>query len=73
MNSEERPAQTARTQQRRLRAKGLRPIETWVPDTNAPGFAEEARRQALAIANSPYDEEDQAFVESLAEGDDPTD
>jgi hypothetical protein len=32
-----------------LRAKGLRPVQIWVPDTRAPGFAEEARRQCLAI------------------------
>jgi hypothetical protein len=72
MSSEQRSGQSARAQRRRLRAQGLRPIQTWVPDVNAPGFAEEARRQALAIANSPYDEEDQAFIESLAEEHDST-
>ena len=29
-----------------LRAQGLRPIQIWVPDTRAPGFAEECARQA---------------------------
>ncbi len=33
-----------------LRARGLRPIQVWVPDTRAPGFAEEARRQSLLVA-----------------------
>ncbi|WP_232493668.1 antitoxin MazE family protein [Novosphingobium kaempferiae] len=33
-----------------LRAAGLRPIQIWVPDTRRPGFAEECRRQALAVA-----------------------
>ncbi len=33
-----------------LRAAGLRPVEIWVPDTRQPGFAEECRRQALAVA-----------------------
>ena len=33
-----------------LRALGLRRIEMWVPDTRAPGFAEEARRQSLLVA-----------------------
>ena len=33
-----------------LRARGLRPIQSWVPDTRAPGFAEEARRQSLLVA-----------------------
>ena len=34
-----------------LRAQGLRPIQIWVPDTRAPGFADECARQA-AIADS---------------------
>jgi hypothetical protein len=72
MSSEERPAQTARTHQRRLRAKGLRPILIWVPDVTAPGYAGEALRKALTIASSPYDKEDQAFVDSLAEEHDST-
>ena len=29
-----------------LRSQGLRPIQIWVPDTRAPGFAEECARQA---------------------------
>jgi hypothetical protein len=40
-----------RVQKRRdaLRAAGLRPIQIWVPDTRSPGFAEECRKQALAV------------------------
>ncbi len=30
----------------RLRAQGLRPLQIWVPDVSAPGFAEEAHRQS---------------------------
>ena len=48
------PATTAqRVAKRRdaLRAQGLRPIQIWVPDTRAPGFAEECARQA-AIADA---------------------
>jgi hypothetical protein len=32
-----------------LRRLGLRPTEIWVPDTRAPGFAEEARRQSRLV------------------------
>jgi len=49
----------------RMRARGLRRIELWVPNTCAPGFAEEAHRQALALANSPYEKDDQAFVDAI--------
>ena len=38
-----------RVQKRResLRKAGLRPVQIWVPDTRAPGFEAECRRQAL--------------------------
>lgn len=55
----------------RLRAQGLRPIQIWVPDTRSEEFKREARRQALIIANSPHDAEDQAFIDSLQEWNDP--
>jgi len=38
------------THRAELRKRGLRPIQIWVPDTRAPGFAEEARRQSRLIA-----------------------
>jgi hypothetical protein len=53
-------------QRKRLRAQGLRPIEIWVPDVNAPGFAEEARRQSLLVANSPHAKEDQDFIDAVS-------
>ncbi len=33
----------------KLRAAGLRPLQIWVPDTRAAGFAEECARQARLI------------------------
>ncbi len=40
-----------------LRKRGLRPIQIGVPDTCAPGFAEEARRQSrLVAAEADFDE-----------------
>ena len=50
----------------RLRAQGLRPIQIWVPDTRTRRFAAEAHRQSLLIAASPYEQDDQAFVDSIA-------
>jgi hypothetical protein len=50
----------------KLRAQGLRPIQIWVPDTKAPGFAEEAMRQCSLANKSPYAAEDQAFVDSVS-------
>jgi hypothetical protein len=50
-----------------LRAQGLRPIQIWVPDVRSPEFAAEARRQSLLIAQSPHAEDDQAFIDSIAD------
>lgn len=40
-----------------LRRAGLRPIQIWVPDTRAPGFAEECRRQSLLLRDDPQERE----------------
>ena len=56
----------------RLRARGLRPIQIWVPDTSAPGFDAECHRQSLALAHSSHAEEDQAFVDAISDFPDTT-
>jgi len=51
----------------RLRKQGLRPIQIWVPDVNSPEFQAEARRQSLAVAQSPHAQEDQEFVDAISD------
>ena len=46
-----------------MRASGLRLIEIWVPDTSAPGFGEEARRQSLLVAAENGFEDMMDFIE----------
>jgi hypothetical protein len=48
-----------------LRARGLRPIQIWVPDTRKPGFAEEARRHCLAANDPAHDKEIFDFMEAV--------
>ncbi len=48
-----------------LRARGLRPIQIWVPDTRKPGFAEEARRQCLAVRKDPQEKEVLDWIEQV--------
>lgn len=48
----------------------MRPIQIWVPDVTAPGFAEEARRQSLLAASDPDTGAAQDFADALAEWDD---
>jgi hypothetical protein len=50
----------------RLREQGLRPVQIWVPDDRAPGFAEEAHRQSRAVAVDDDANDDQAFVDSVS-------
>ena len=50
----------------RMRAKGMRLLQIWVPDTRSPEFAKEARRQSRAVARSPQEKDDIAFVKSLS-------
>ena len=47
-----------------LRTSGLRPIQLWVPDTRAPGFAREAARpSALVAATDAADHSLLAFMD----------
>lgn len=56
-----------RAHRRRLRRQGLRPIQIWVPDVRSESFRAEAHRQSLAVAESSYAQEDQAFIDSVSE------
>ena len=60
-----RAAEKMRTYRAKLRRQGLRPVQLWVPDTRAPGFAGAIRRQSLIVSQSPGEERDIAFVEGL--------
>lgn len=62
-----------RRHRERLRQQGLRPIQIWVPDVNAPEFAREAHRQSTLVAASEQDLDDQAFIDAVsADWDDDT-
>lgn len=54
-----------RAHRERLRRRGLRPIQIWVPDVNSPEFAAEAHRQSALAAASPHADDDQAFADAL--------
>ncbi len=52
----------------RMRAAGLRPVQIWVPDTRAPGFAEICRAQARAVAaGDPGGDEIMRWIEEVCE------
>lgn len=51
---------------RRMRERGFRPVQIWVPDVRVPGFDAEARRQALLVARSVTAGDEQAFIEAIS-------
>jgi hypothetical protein len=54
-----------RAHRKRLRARGLRPIQIWVPDTRSATFKLEAHRQSLLVAQSPHARRDQDFIDLI--------
>jgi len=55
-----------RAHRKRLRARGLRPIEFWLPDTRSEAFATEAHRQSQMVARSRSAREDQEFIDAIS-------
>jgi len=55
-----------RAYRERMKRKGLRPIQIWVPDVRSPEFAAEAHRQSLLAAQSPHAKEDQDFIDAIS-------
>lgn len=50
----------------RLRARGLRPIQIWVPDTRSPAFKLAAHRQSRLVAQSARARQDQDFIDAVS-------
>ena len=47
----------------KMKAAGLKPVTIWVPDVNAPGYAQEVA-EAIALINASADEK--AILEKLS-------
>ncbi|WP_067966724.1 antitoxin MazE-like protein [Mycolicibacter icosiumassiliensis] len=52
---------------RRMRERGFRPVQMWVPDVRSPQFAAAARREALALAAADRCRDDMDFVEAISD------
>ena len=50
----------------RMRARGYRPVQVWLPDVRTEDFAREARRQAALIARNDDQNDDQDFIEAVS-------
>lgn len=60
-----------RAYRERLRRQGMRPLQIWVPDVRSRQFEVEAHRQALTVANSALEAEDQAFIDAISDSAEP--
>ncbi len=56
-----------RAHRERLRRRGLRPIQIWVPDVRSRSFTREAHRQSLLIGTDKLERDEQAFVDAVSE------
>lgn len=49
------------------RASGMKLLRVWVPDPHAPGFRDEAHRQALLLRDAPEEVDALDFIEAAAD------
>jgi hypothetical protein len=56
-----------RVHRARLRRRGLRPIQMWVPDVRSRSFTREAHRQSCLVASDALERDEQAFVDAVSE------
>ena len=59
----ENSRRNVRNSRDRLRGQGLRPKILWVPDTRSPDFAEQVRRDSLAVGGRPSEREVLDWIE----------
>lgn len=64
------PSKKMQQYRARLRASGLRPVQIWVPDTRARGFAQEVERQSRLVSGSMGDKEALDFIEAAIDAED---
>jgi hypothetical protein len=50
-----------------MKAKGYRMKQIWVPDLRRPDVVERLKAEARAIAQSPQEPDDQAWVDEISE------
>lgn len=59
-------SERVRAYRQRMRERGLRPIQVWVPDVRDPAFSSEAHLQSSTVASSPQAVADQEFIDSIS-------
>ena len=55
-----------RAHRERLRRRGLRPVQLWVPDVQSRTFAREAHRQSALVGADVREAEEQDFIDAIS-------
>lgn len=55
-----------RAHRARLKRRGLRLIQMWLPDTRSKAFRRQAHQDSLAVARSAHSGRDQEFVDAIS-------
>jgi hypothetical protein len=61
------PRERVRAHRQRLRRKGLRPVQVWLPDVRSRRFAAEARRQSRLVSRHHSEREIIEHIERAAD------
>ncbi len=56
-----------RAHRERLRRRGLRPVQIWIPDVRSKAFTREAHRQSVLVGASARDGQEQEFIDAISE------
>lgn len=64
------PSQKMRQYRCKMKQKGLRSVQIWVPDTRSPAIASELRRQSLLASRSPDEQDIMTFLDDVRAWDD---
>ncbi len=59
------PQQRMQMRRKRLRARGLRPVQHWVPDLRNPRVRADLRRQGRLLARHPENDSIDAWIEQI--------
>ncbi len=65
-NERRKTREKVRAYRERMRDRGLRPVQIWVPDTRTEKFQAEAHRQSHAVARSKSESREQGFIDAIA-------
>ncbi len=71
LNRKQSSRDKVRLYRQRMRARGFRPVQIWVPDTRTAAFRADAHRQSAAVAESRHAEDDQGFIDAISDSPEP--